>query len=164
VTHIAKPDLGPRALLHRGERIQETAPDISRPNASVTRARRYCAVRAMAAAAPDSQRDAWRARLDAAEAYARACEIVHGARDGKPDSVPEVRVSSSPRGVPDVALEAASLVRDAVQAMGMTGTQVVNMLVLRAGTLSDVARVVGCGQSAAAGYVLATLDKLAEVV
>lgn len=159
---IRRADFGPRVVLQRGERVRHERPDIDAPNRTVLGVRRRCILYDMAGPRPT---DAWRARVEAARIYAEAVEIADGGRDG-PCSAPEVRVDAgiASYGPGDRQIAAAALVRRATGAMGMTGTQVINAIVLRGCSLEEARRIVLVGRDAIGGYVISVLDRLVEVV
>lgn len=166
-----RPDLGPRVVLQRGERVETQVPDLDRPHvrgATVRAARVHCAVRVMAGRAHEQERQAWADRVAAKERYARAAEIVRGASEGAPERLPEVRAGGGSVGVSERALMASETVTRARARMraslGLTGVTVLDAVCIAGLRTEDIAPMVGCGRDATSGYIVAMLDVLVRAI
>lgn len=155
---LAEPhmDHGPALRIARGDVVVVHAADPDQPNRTIRRARVQWVP------------DVWLAKgtigqpqHQAAERFAMAYERgILGARDR-----PIVRVSfekRAPQGLPDAQLACATDYRQAEQAVGIVLSSALSWCVLSTGTVDGWAQCKGWHRDRAAGYLLASLDRLAE--
>lgn len=158
MTHMPKPDLGPRGVLARGERVEEFGPDPDVPNRTVKRSRASWLPLEMHQKGTLSD-----AAMAAALAFRDDWELSQGARDGIAAQPPGVRADGFSGACPtQVALDAMARVRAALEAVGKTGSVCLSLAVARGATLAQLALTLGHREQAASGYFAGVLDRLAD--